>query len=176
MSFGRRSDEGTAHGTYESTSETAAPDNIVARFVLDGAACVVVPQANEAVDCCLGRFEISGRHYAIVQVGEEVRGELLDLLTPRELEIALLIASGQEAKAVARRLHISFHTVRVHVARIYCKLGMHKQTELAALISARYGVVPETSGSPKTGEISAALTMAMCAIEQWQSCASWALV
>lgn len=171
MSSDRRGDGGTAQNASE-----PAPDNIVARFVLDGAACVVVPHANEAVDCCLGRFEISGRRYAIIRVGEEARGELLDLLTPRELEIALLIASGQEAKAVARRLHISFHTVRVHVARIYCKLGMHKQTELAALISARYGVVPETSGNAKAGEISAALAMAMCAIEQWQSCASWALV
>src|ERR1700761_4286576 len=86
----------------QTASETAAPDNIVARFVLDGAACVVVPHASDALDSCLGRFEISGRRYAIVQVGGEVRGELLDLLTQRELEIALLIASGQEAKAVAR--------------------------------------------------------------------------
>ena len=47
--------------------------------------------------------------------------------------------AGHGSKEVARRLRISFHTVRVHLARTYAKLGLHKQTELAARMGARFG-------------------------------------
>ena len=160
-------------GGVPSGSDIESQGDVVARFVLDGTACVIVPQAKEISHCCLGRFEISGRRYAIVQVATEPQVNLLELLTPRELEIALLIAAGQESKAVARRLRISFHTVRVHIARIYCKLGFHKQTELAALISAKYGVVAEANGGSRGSRVSAMLAVAMCGVEQWQG---WMLV
>jgi len=110
---------------------------VLARFVLRDVTCVVVPAA-AAVTACLGAFELAGQRYVVVKVGEKIRRDLLDLLTPRELEIALLVSAGQECKAVARRLRISFHTVRVHLGRIYAKLGLHKQTELTALVAARY--------------------------------------
>jgi len=52
------------------------------------------------------------------------------------------VAEGHaDAKAIARRLRISFYTVRVHLSRIYCKLGLHKQTELTACVAARYGSI-----------------------------------
>jgi len=116
-----------------------APDDILVRFILKGAACIVVPGNLTTSAGYLGCFELSGRCYTIINAGDDKRSDLLDLLTPRELEIALLIASGQECKEIARRLRISFHTVRVHVGRIYSKLGLHKQTELAGLVSSRYG-------------------------------------
>ena len=53
--------------------------------------------------------------------------------------MALLVAAGYGTKAVARRLRISFHTVRVHICRTCAKLGLHKQTELAARMGARFG-------------------------------------
>jgi DNA-binding NarL/FixJ family response regulator len=118
-------------------------DVVLARFVLSGAACVVVPQAAADASLRLGSFELAGHHYAVIKIGEEPSGDLLDLLTPRELQIAVLVAAGQESKVVAHRLRISFHTVRVHLGRIYAKLGLHKQTELAALVSARYGALKE---------------------------------
>jgi DNA-binding CsgD family transcriptional regulator len=121
-----------------------AQDEFLVRFTLKGAACVVVPGNLTKSAGYLGCFELSGRCYTIIKAGEEKCSDLLDLLTPRELEIALLIASGQECKEIARRLRISFHTVRVHVGRIYSKLGLHKQTELAGLVSSRYGASHST--------------------------------
>jgi DNA-binding CsgD family transcriptional regulator len=121
-------------------SDTRA--DVVGQFVIDGTSCVIVPSTVIKTNGWVGGFELSGQHYAIVKIGKDTRCDLLDLLTPRELDIALLIAAGQESKAVARRLRISFHTVRVHLGRIYAKLGLHKQTELAVLISARYGSAP----------------------------------
>ena len=121
-------------------SDTRA--DIVGQFVVDGTSCIIVPSTVSKTNGWVGTFELSGQHYAIVKIGKDARCDLLDLLTPRELEIAMLVAAGQESKAVARRLRISFHTVRVHLGRIYAKLGLHKQTELAVLISARYGSAP----------------------------------
>ncbi|HEX8468621.1 MAG TPA: LuxR C-terminal-related transcriptional regulator, partial [Allosphingosinicella sp.] len=81
-----------------------------------------------------------GHRFVVLSLAEwSPEPDPLELLTSRELEIALLIAAGQEAKAIARRLRISFHTVRVHTGRIYAKLGLHKQTELAARVAARFG-------------------------------------
>jgi DNA-binding CsgD family transcriptional regulator len=133
--------ESRVGSVLDDPSRALAPASVLARFVLRGASCVIVPQA--AADCaaCIASFELSGEGYAILKIDEEGRRDLLDLLTPRELQIALLIAAGRESKAVARYLRISFHTVRVHLGRIYVKLGLHKQTELAGLVSARYGAL-----------------------------------
>lgn len=125
-----------------SSPPSGTPADIVGQFVIDGTSCVIVTSPVNKTNGWVGGFELSGQHYAIVKIGKDTRCDLLDLLTPRELEIALLVAAGQESKAVARRLRISFHTVRVHLGRIYAKLGLHKQTELAVLISARYGSAP----------------------------------
>jgi DNA-binding NarL/FixJ family response regulator len=53
-------------------------------------------------------------------------------LTPREVEVARLVASGRTNRQVAGRLHLSVRTVDVHVERILTKLGFHSRTELAA--------------------------------------------
>jgi len=130
--------------------------DILGQFVIDGTSCIIVPSTAIKSDGCVGGFELSGQRYAIVRIGKDARCDLLDLLTPRELQIAMLVAAGQESKTVARRLCISFHTVRVHLGRIYAKLGLHKQTELAALISARYGSA--TAASLNGGGITTKLT------------------
>jgi DNA-binding CsgD family transcriptional regulator len=60
---------------------------------------------------------------------------LIEILTKRELDIALLLYGGWHAKAIGRRLDISFHTVRVHTARIFAKLHMNNRSELAACVA-----------------------------------------
>ena len=51
------------------------------------------------------------------------------LLTPRELEVLAAIANGASNKAIARRLEISVHTVKFHVASILTKLNVESRTE-----------------------------------------------
>ena len=61
-------------------------------------------------------------------------------LTPRELEVLAALADGASNKAIARRLGISFHTVKFHVAGILAKFGAETRTEAVAQ-GARLGLV-----------------------------------
>jgi len=61
-------------------------------------------------------------------------------LTPRELEVLTAMADGATNKAIARRLGISFHTVKFHVAAILEKLDADTRTE-AVMKAAQLGIV-----------------------------------
>jgi DNA-binding NarL/FixJ family response regulator len=63
-----------------------------------------------------------------------------DALTPRELEVLALMAAGASNKVIARRLGISVHTAKFHVAGVLEKLGAHSRAEAVA-IAARVGLV-----------------------------------
>lgn len=52
-------------------------------------------------------------------------------LTPRELEIAHLIATGKTNRAIAAFLGLSPRTVENHLYSMYSKLGVRSRTELA---------------------------------------------
>jgi DNA-binding CsgD family transcriptional regulator len=55
-------------------------------------------------------------------------------ITPRELEIIVLLLESKTREAVARTLHISTRTVRQHLERIYQKLGVSDRVELVLCI------------------------------------------
>jgi DNA-binding CsgD family transcriptional regulator len=55
-------------------------------------------------------------------------------LTPREREVALLIADGLTNSELARRLYISPKTAAVHVSNILRKLGVASRTDVGALV------------------------------------------
>jgi DNA-binding NarL/FixJ family response regulator len=61
-------------------------------------------------------------------------------LTPREREVLLAMADGASNKVIARRLGISFHTAKFHVASILAKLDADTRTEALAR-AARLGLV-----------------------------------
>lgn len=52
-------------------------------------------------------------------------------LTPREFEVAQLIAKGLSNRAIADRLVISIRTVDGHVERILAKLEFSSRTQVA---------------------------------------------
>jgi FixJ family two-component response regulator len=58
----------------------------------------------------------------------------LDKLSPRELEVARLLAEGLPNKIIGQRLDISERTVQVHRLHLMDKLGIHSAAELARLI------------------------------------------
>jgi two-component system, LuxR family, response regulator FixJ len=60
--------------------------------------------------------------------------EILDRLSPRELEVARLLARGLANKEVARQLEISDNTVHVHRQHVMEKTGTGSAAELARLI------------------------------------------
>jgi DNA-binding CsgD family transcriptional regulator len=57
-----------------------------------------------------------------------------DALTPREREVALLIASGLTNSELARKLYISPKTAAVHVSNILHKLGLSSRTEVVGAL------------------------------------------
>lgn len=76
------------------------------------------------------RFEIHGHSCAIIQ--KEVclqndENDLADLLSPREIEIAALVALGCPNKQIADKLHISEWTVATYISRLCTKLRVHKR-------------------------------------------------
>lgn len=56
-----------------------------------------------------------------------------DLLTERELEVAMLVVEGASNRDAAARLYVSVRTVEVHVGRVFQKLDVHSRVELAVL-------------------------------------------
>jgi DNA-binding NarL/FixJ family response regulator len=61
------------------------------------------------------------------QAGER---ELAQLLTPREIEMVRMVASGLRNKEIARRLSIAEGTVKTHLHNIYEKLEVGSRLEL----------------------------------------------
>ena len=66
--------------------------------------------------------------------------ELLEPLTPRELEVLRVLALGLANKEIGSKLGISEHTVKFHVAAILGKLGASSRTEAVA-IGIRRGLI-----------------------------------
>jgi DNA-binding CsgD family transcriptional regulator len=54
--------------------------------------------------------------------------------TPRELQVAMLLASGRSNVAIAAALRISPHTARHHTQRVLVKLGVHSRAAAGALL------------------------------------------
>lgn len=57
----------------------------------------------------------------------------LGFLTKREHQILALVAKGLQNKSIAADLHLSEHTVKIHLHNIITKLGTHNRTEAAAM-------------------------------------------
>ena len=57
-------------------------------------------------------------------------------LTPRELQVARLVAGGRSNKEVAAQLVISQRTAEGHVERILAKLGFTSRAQVAAWVAA----------------------------------------
>ncbi|MFQ5858013.1 MAG: LuxR C-terminal-related transcriptional regulator [Anaerolineae bacterium] len=72
----------------------------------------------------------------LLGVSEEPRAvrvpETGEILTPREVEVLRLIATGDSNRQIAEQLVISEHTVKTHVHHILRKLGVATRTEAAA--------------------------------------------
>lgn len=63
----------------------------------------------------------------------------LEVLTPREREIARLVGEGINNKLIARRLDITERTVKAHLGSVFAKLGVSGRLQLALLVTGRAG-------------------------------------
>ncbi len=53
------------------------------------------------------------------------RDDLLDQLSPRELEVLTLMAEGRSNRAIGEQLTVELKTVETHVGRVFTKLGLN---------------------------------------------------
>lgn len=58
-------------------------------------------------------------------------------LTPREIEVFMLLAQGRDRSYIQSELYISEATVKTHSQHIYAKLGVHNKQELISLVQQR---------------------------------------
>ncbi len=132
--------------------------HVKAAFEAGAAGYVVKSSSPEELFDALEKVLAGGRY-----VAPAVAGKLIDSLlaperavpesplTPREIEIAGLVAQGLESSEIADRLCISEVTVRTHCQRALRKLGLRNRIELArhALAQgwAELGEGPRLAGS-----------------------------
>src|SRR5229473_2212558 len=68
------------------------------------------------------------------------RVDLIEPLTPREQQVAQLLAGGLTNKEIAQRLGITEHTIKFHLNGLLRKLGVATRTE-AVVQAARLGLL-----------------------------------
>lgn len=120
-----------------------SPDLIRRAFALGAAGYVMkdstAVEFEQAVRCVM-----SGQPYYSAQVSQRLLQTQApapeQLLTPRQIEILVLIATGHAAKEVAFKLGLSPKTVDVHRARIMERLGINDIAGLT-LYCVRHGLV-----------------------------------
>ncbi|GAA2385406.1 LuxR C-terminal-related transcriptional regulator [Streptomyces glaucosporus] len=71
---------------------------------------------------------------------------LLEMLTPREAEVLVRVAEGEDTRRIAAGMGIAASTARTHVQRVLAKLGVGSRLEAAAL-AARTGLLDRVAGT-----------------------------
>ena len=117
---------------YRAALSDAAAAAKLRGAVKDGKLC---PEAVEAVLGSAG------------QPARRAAAELLDGLTPREIEVLRLIAAGHTAKEAARQLEIAPKTADNHIQSLYSKIGVSTRAG-AALYALERGLVQQGISAP----------------------------
>jgi len=72
---------------------------------------------------------------------QNLKSEIVEPLSERELEVLQLLAEGLTNPEVSSRLFLSLNTVKVHTRNIYGKLDAHNRTQAVARARA-LGILP----------------------------------
>ncbi len=118
----------------------------VIEFELDGSRCRVIPEdITPGLDGngklpVVGHCKLAGKAYLIVctslapdcQPGSGRK--VADLLTRRELQVALMVSQGLVNKQIADRLRLSPWTVSSYLRRCFNKLGVRSRAAMVARI------------------------------------------
>ena len=99
--------------------------SLLARLLRLGAAQPV----RDYVIYLLSQFEAEPPGIAAAQGKKSPVGDLVEPLTPRELEVLHLIALGRSNQEIARQLIVAPGTIKAHTASIYRKLEVANRTE-----------------------------------------------
>ncbi len=109
----------------------------VAGFVCrEGSIEELVSTVHSAVSgelACTGRIAALLLHKVNALARASNQNGAVEHLTPREVEVAELVADGLSNKQIATRLNITVSTTKNHVHHLLEKLGAHHRAEAAAI-------------------------------------------
>lgn len=116
-------------------------DGPLPRRLLEAGACGYVGKGGEASELLRAVRDVArGKRYLANSIAQALAlsgiggdGSPFDALSPREMEVALLLTQGLRQEAIARRLSLSAKTVNTHKTRLFDKLGIRDSIALARL-------------------------------------------
>jgi len=116
--------------SYQSLTAAANVRELLRQLV---GAAARAPSSCEArppgdVDEILLDVEIDGRRYLLLRMA--LARPARPVLSPREQEIARMVAGGVPSKTIASVLNISLWTVGTHLRRIFAKLGVNTRAAM----------------------------------------------
>ena len=123
-------------------------DGPMPRRLLEAGACGYVGKACDATELLRAVRDVArGKRYLASTIAQNLAlsgiggdGTPFDALSPRELEVAMLLVQGLRQEDIARRLSLSAKTVNTHKSRLFEKLAIRDNIALARLVS-QYGLV-----------------------------------
>jgi DNA-binding NarL/FixJ family response regulator len=146
----------TAMASFERVRRVAVFDTFTghhARMAFDlgvtGLVALTAP-VEAVVTAVLGSASGDRPSSSVTAAAGASRDDLLRLstLSPRELEVLGVLATGAAVQDVAERLSITAHTASSHKRRVFAKLGVQSHTQVAAF-AARVGI--EAAARPTDG-------------------------
>lgn len=123
-------------------------DGPLPKRLLEAGACGYIGKAGDATELLRAVREVArGKRYLGTNVAQNmalsnVGGSVspFDGLSPRELEVAMLLIQGLRQEDIAKRLSLSAKTVNTHKTRLFQKVGIQDNIALARL-AAQYGLL-----------------------------------
>jgi LuxR family maltose regulon positive regulatory protein len=116
-------DEATALPFLVEALELAAPEGYVRTFIDKGAAMAQLLRAAVARGVAADYAHRLLRAFAPAPPAG-VDSTLIELLSPRELEVLQLLPTGRTNQEIANVLFLSVNTVKTHLKNVYAKLGV----------------------------------------------------
>jgi DNA-binding NarL/FixJ family response regulator len=123
-------------------------DGPLPKRLLEAGACGYIGKAGDAGELLRAVREVArGKRYLGTNVAQNMAlsnvggsASPFDGLSPRELEVAMLLMQGLRQEDIAKRLSLSAKTVNTHKTRLFQKVGIHDNIALARL-AAQYGLL-----------------------------------
>ena len=127
---------------------SAVQDGPMPRRAMEAGASAYVGKSHDATELLRALQDVAhGKRYLASGIAQQIALAGIDggarspfeTLSPRELEVALLLTQGLRQEDIARRLSLSAKTINTHKSRLFEKLGVRDPIALARMAS-RYGM------------------------------------
>ncbi len=123
-------------------------DGPMPKRLLEAGASGYIGKAGDAIELLRAVREVArGRRYLGINVAQHMalanvdgNASPFDELSPREVEIAMLLIQGLRQEDIAKRLSLSAKTINTHKSRLFRKVGIQDSIALARLAT-QYGLL-----------------------------------